>query len=176
MLILAVSAFCLTSVDTATRLARYMFQEFFTNPGETRENMPGWKKVVTNPYVATAITVVAGVALGMTGYAKIWALFGAANQLLAALGLLAVCCWLGKIGRNNKMFYFPMFFMLIVTLTSLVFTIKAQVVGIMAGGEGVVWCYVRGIIGVLLVILAIDLVVEGIRALGRNKKAAQAAE
>ena len=91
MLILAVSAFCLTSVDTATRLARYMFQEFFTNPGETRENMAGWKKVVTNPYVATAITVVAGVALGMTGYAKIWALFGAANQLLAALGLLAVC-------------------------------------------------------------------------------------
>ena len=109
MLILAVSAFCLTSVDTATRLARYMFQEFFTNPGETRETMPGWKKVLTNPYVATAITVVAGVALGMTGYAKIWALFGAANQLLAALGLLAVCCWLGKIGRNNKMFYFPMF-------------------------------------------------------------------
>ena len=72
MLILAVSAFCLTSVDTATRLARYMFQEFFTAPGESRENMPGWKKVVTNPYVATAITVVAGVALGMTGYAKIW--------------------------------------------------------------------------------------------------------
>ena len=46
--------------------------------------------------------------------------------------------------------------------------------GIIAGGEGVVWCYIRGIIGALLVILAIDLVVEGIRALGRNKKAAQA--
>lgn len=57
--------------------------------------------------VATLITVVLGIALGMTGYAKIWALFGAANQLLAALGLLAVCCWLGKIGRNNKMFYIP---------------------------------------------------------------------
>ena len=152
-----------------------MFQEFFTAPGETRENMPGWKKVLTNPYVATAITVVAGVALGMTGYAKIWALFGAANQLLAALGLLAVCCWLGKIGRNNKMFYFPMFFMLIVTLTSLVFTIKAQVVGIMAGGQGVVWFYIRGIIGVLLVILAIDLVVEGIKALAAQAKQRTAA-
>ena len=174
MLILAVSAFCLTSVDTATRLARYMFQEFFTAPGESRENMPGWKKVVTNPYVATAITVVAGVALGMTGYAKIWALFGAANQLLAALGLLAVCCWLGKIGRNNKMFYFPMFFMLIVTLTSLVFTIKAQFVGIAAGGEGVAWFYIRAIIAILLVVLAIVLVVEGIQALSRNKKAAAA--
>ena len=120
--------------------------------------------------MSTAITVVAGVALGMTGYAKIWALFGAANQLLAALGLLAVCCWLGKIGRNNKMFYFPMFFMLIVTLTSLGFTIKAQIAGIAAGGEGVAWFYIRGIIAVLLVILAIDLVVEGIKALSAQKK------
>ena len=170
MLILAVSAFCLTSVDTATRLARYMFQELFTPVGKDAKDLTGWRKVITNPYVATAITVVAGVALGLTGYAKIWALFGAANQLLAALGLLAVCCWLGKIGRNNKMFYFPMFFMLIVTLTSLVFTIKAQVVGIMAGGDGAVWCYIRGIIGVLLVILAIDLVVEGVKALSAQKK------
>ena len=170
MLILAVSAFCLTSVDTATRLARYMFQELFTPDGKDAKDLTGWRKVITNPYVSTAITVVAGVALGLTGYAKIWALFGAANQLLAALGLLAVCCWLGKVGRNNKMFYFPMFFMLVVTLTSLVFTIKAQVAGIIAGGEGVVWFYIRGIIGVLLVILAIDLVVEGIKALSAQKK------
>ena len=176
MLILAVSAFCLTSVDTATRLARYMFAEFFLEPGQTRDDLTGWKKAITNPYVATAITVVAGVALGMTGYAKIWALFGAANQLLAALGLLAVCCWLGKIGRSNKMFYFPMFFMLVVTLTSLAFTIKAQIAGIIAGGQGVVWFYIRGIIGVLLVVLAIVLVVEGIQALSRNKKAAAKAE
>ena len=174
MLILAVSAFCLTSVDTATRLARYMFAEFFVEPGQSRDDLTGWKKVITNPYVATAITVVAGVALGLTGYAKIWALFGAANQLLAALGLLAVCCWLGKVGRNNKMFYFPMFFMLIVTLTSLVFTIKAQFVGIAAGGEGVAWFYIRAIIAILLVVLAIVLVVEGIQALSRNKKAAAA--
>ena len=170
MLILAVSAFCLTSVDTATRLARYMFQELFTPVGQDSKSLTGWRKVITNPYVATAITVVAGVALGLTGYAKIWALFGAANQLLAALGLLAVCCWLGKIGRNNKMFYFPMFFMLVVTLTSLAFTIKTQITGIIAGGEGVAWFYIRGIIGVLLVILAIDLVVEGVKALSAQKK------
>ena len=170
MLILAVSAFCLTSVDTATRLARYMFQELFTPAGQDSKSLTGWRKVITNPYVATAITVVAGVALGLTGYAKIWALFGAANQLLAALGLLAVCCWLGKIGRNTKMFYFPRFFMLVVTLTSLAFTIKTQITGIIAGGEGVVWFYIRGIIGVLLVILAIDLVVEGVKALSAQKK------
>ena len=172
MLILAVSAFCLTSVDTATRLARYMFAELFTPVGKTTDDLTGWRKVITNPFVATGITVVAGVVLGLTGYAKIWALFGAANQLLAALGLLAVCCWLGKIGRNNKMFYIPMAFMLVVTLTSLAFTIKAQFVGIMAGGEGVVWFYIRAIFGVLLVILAIDLVVQGVKALSAQKKTA----
>ena len=170
MLILAVSAFCLTSVDTATRLARYMFQELFTPVGQDSKSLTGWRKVITNPYVATVITVVAGVALGLTGYAKIWALFGAANQLLVALALLAVCCWLGKIGRNNKLSYFPMFFMLVVTLTSLAFTIKTQITSIIAGGEGVAWFYIRGIIGVLLVILAIDLVVEGVKALSAQKK------
>ncbi len=170
MLILAVSAFCLTSLDTATRLARYMFQEFWVKPGEDPKNLTGARKVLTNPYVATAITVVIGIALGMTGYAKIWALFGAANQLLAALGLLAVAAWLGKIGRNNKMFLFPMAFMLIVTLTSLVFTIITQV-NLITSGADVTWGIVRGVIAVLLIILAIDLVVEGVKTLSKQAKA-----
>ena len=170
LLILAVSAFCLTSLDTATRLARYMFQEFWMKPGETMADMTGARKVLTNPYVSTAITVVLGVALGMTGYAKIWALFGAANQLLAALGLLAVAAWLGKIGRNNKMFYIPMVFMLLVTLTSLVFTIITQV-NLVTSGADVTWGIVRGVIAVLLIILAIDLVVEGVKALSKQSKA-----
>lgn len=170
LLILAVSAFCLTSLDTATRLARYMFQEFWMKPGESIKDMTGARKVLTNPYVSTAITVVIGIALGMTGYAKIWALFGAANQLLAALGLLAVAAWLGKIGRNNKMFLFPMAFMLIVTLTSLVFTIITQV-GLITSGTDVTWGIVRGIIAVLLIILAIDLVVEGVKTLSKQTKA-----
>jgi len=174
LLILAVSAFCLTSLDTATRLARYMFQEFWMKPGESIKDMTGARKVLTNPYVSTAITVVLGVALGMTGYAKIWALFGAANQLLAALGLLAVAAWLGKIGRNNKMFYFPMAFMLIVTLTSLVFTIKAQI-GLITTGADVTWGVIRAVIAVLLIILAIDLVIEGVKALSKQAKAKTAA-
>ena len=174
LLILAVSAFCLTALDTATRLARYMFQEFWMKPGENIKDMTGARKVLTNPYVSTAITVVLGVALGMTGYAKIWALFGAANQLLAALGLLAVAAWLGKIGRNNKMFYFPMAFMLIVTLTSLVFTIKAQI-GLITTGADVTWGVIRAVIAVLLIILAIDLVIEGVKALSKQAKAKTAA-
>ena len=160
MLVLAVSVFCLTSLDTATRLARYMFQEFWLEDGETPEDVTDGRRILVNPIFATAVTVVLGIALGMTGYAKIWPLFGAANQLLAALGLIAVCAWLGNIGRNNKMFFIPMCFMLVVTVVSLIQTIIAKVT---AGGD--VWNYIQALIAVLLVVLAIVLAVIAFRTL-----------
>lgn len=168
MLILAVSAFCLTSLDTATRLARYMFQEFWLEPGQTYEDAKGFKKVLTNPYVATIITVVAGVALGMTGYAKIWPLFGAANQLLAALGLIAVATWLGKVGKNNKMFFIPMAFMLVVTIVSLIQTILVKVAAIQAGTD-FGWNIILVALAILLIILAIVLAIDGVRSLTAKK-------
>ena len=164
MLILAVSAFCLTSLDTATRLARYMFQEFWLEPGQTYKDATGIKGILTNPYVATIITVVLGIALGMTGYAKIWPLFGAANQLLAALGLLAVAAWLGKMGKNNKMFLLPMAFMLVVTIVSLIQTIISNVTN-----AADIWNWIRAAIAALLVVLAGVLAVEGVNTL-RNQK------
>lgn len=168
MLILAVSAFCLTSLDTATRLARYMFQEFWLEPGQTYEDAKGIKKVLTNPYAATIITVVAGVALGMTGYAKIWPLFGAANQLLAALGLIAVATWLGKVGKNNKMFLIPMAFMLVVTIVSLIQTIIAKVGAIQAGTD-FGWNIALVVLAILLVVLAIVLAIDGVKSLTAKK-------
>ena len=157
-------------LDTATRLARYMFQEFWLKPGQTYKEATGFKAILTNPVVATAITVVLGVGLGMTGYSKIWPLFGAANQLLAALALLAVCAWLGNIGKNNKMFYIPMIFMLIVTLTSLAQTISTQV-GKITAGAATDWApYAQAILGVLLFILAIVLAVEGCMTIFGKKK------
>lgn len=172
LLVLTYSAFCLTSLDTATRLARFMFQEFWLEPGQTAADVKeGWKKVAVNPYFATAITVVLGILLGMTGYSKIWGLFGAANQLLAALGLLAVATWLGNIGNNNKMFLLPMAFMMIVTICSLILTVKNQI-GLIAKGGADWGPYAQTILGILLIILAIVLVVEGIMTLaGKNDKA-----
>ena len=172
LLVLTVSVFCLTSLDTATRLARYMFQEFWLEPGQTYKDATGYKKVLTNPFVATFITVALGIGLGLTGYANIWPLFGASNQLLAALGLLAVATWLGKEGKNNKMFLFPMAFMLVVTIVSLCFTLKANLAGIALGGEGVVWFYVRAILAALLVILAVVLAINGIKTMAAQKKEA----
>ena len=163
MLVLAVSAFCLTSLDTATRLARYMFQEFWLEPGQTYKDVTGIKKTLTNPYVATIITVVLGVTLGMKGYDKIWPLFGAANQLLAALGLLAVAAWLGKMGKNNKMFLFPMAFMLVVTIVSLCQTIITNVKNAVD-----MWNWIRAGLGTLLVILAVVLAVEGVQTIRKQ--------
>ena len=176
LLVLTYSAFCLTSLDTATRLARFMLQEFWIDgtKGETPENVTGYKKVLANPYVATVITVVLGVLLGLNGYGKIWALFGSANQLLAALGLLAVATWLGNSGRDNKMFLFPMAFMLCVTIASLAINTKTQLANIAKGGAD--WGpYAQVVIGVLLIVLAIVLAVEGVTTIVKvykNKKAA----
>ena len=172
LLILAVSAFCLTSLDTATRLARYMFQEFWLKPGETYKDATGFKKTLCNPFVATAITVVLGVGLGLGGYSTIWPLFGAANQLLAALALLAVCAWLGNIGRNNKMFYFPMFFMLVVTLCSLLQTAMAKVKVITAGGATTA-PVIQLVLAVVLFVLAIVLAIEGVQTIFGKKQAAK---
>ena len=171
LLVLTYSAFCLTSLDTATRLARFMFQEFFLEPGQTVDDVKeGWKKVAVNPYFATIITVILGIALGMTGYGKIWGLFGAANQLLAGIGLLAVATWLSNVGKNNKMFLFPMGFMIIVTICSLCVTVKNQVGMIAAGGAD--WGpYAQAILAVLLIVLAVILVIEGIQTLTKKKSA-----
>lgn len=172
LLVLAYSAFCLTSLDTATRLGRFMFQEFWLDAakGETPENVSGYKKVLSNPYFATIITVIMGILLGMNGYAKIWALFGSANQLLAALGLLAVATWLGKAGRKNKMLLIPMVFMMLVTISSLFLNTKSQLAVIIAGGAD--WGpYVQVFFGVMLMILAVVLVIEGFATLSKKKQA-----
>ena len=163
LLILTYSAFCLTSLDTATRLARFMFQEFWLDAekGETPQTVTGFKKFLTNPYVATIITVIAGIVLGLTGYAKIWALFGSANQLLAALALMAIAAWLGNIGKNNKMIFIPMIFMLIVTISSLVINTIGQFKAVAAPDAG--WGpWAQIIIGILLIVLAIFLAIEGV--------------
>ena len=171
LLVLTVSVFCLTSLDTATRLARYMFQEFWLNPGETYKDATGFKAVLTNPFVATLITVVLGIGLGLGGYSTIWPLFGAANQLLAALALLAVCAWLGNIGKNNKMFYIPMLFMLVVTLTSLAQTAKAKLDVISAAGASTA-PVVQLVLAVILFVLALILAIEGFQTIFGGKKPA----
>ncbi len=175
LLVLTYSAFCLTSLDTATRLARFMFQEFWidSTKGETVDNVSGAKKFFSNPYVATIITVVLGIFLGLNGYEKIWALFGSANQLLAAIGLLAVATWLGNIGKKKAMVTIPMLFMLCVTISSLIINTVKQF-DVIRSGEADWGPWVQAIVGILLVVLAVVLAIEGITTIVNHSKAKKA--
>lgn len=114
-----------------------MLQEFFLEKDQKPSDLQGPKRIITHPVVATVVTVVLGMALATVGYEKVWGLFGAANQLLAVLALLAVCAWLGNIGKSNRMIYIPMMFMLAATLTSLLFTMGGRIGDLASGFDGV---------------------------------------
>ncbi|KUK42202.1 MAG: Carbon starvation protein CstA, partial [Thermovirga lienii] len=145
--LLALNSFLLTSLDTATRLARYQFQEFFD--------------MKVNRYVATAVGVVFALALlyyktgGVPAWKLIWPVFGASNQLVAALALLALAVWV-KLGlkKNNAFAMYPFFFMIATTMAALLFLIKANIKNPLLSG-----------ISILLIILAVMLVKEAKDAL-----------
>ncbi|MCI9068493.1 MAG: carbon starvation protein A [Lachnospiraceae bacterium] len=174
LLTLAVSVFALTSLDTGTRLSRFMFSELFLKDGEsTYKDATGIRKVLAHPLVGTAMMVIIGCVLGGLSLSQIWGLFGAANQLLAGIALMAVAAWLGNVGKNNKMFYIPMVFMLAATLTSLVITVKTKI-GMIGGGTAAWGDWFQLLFAAAMAILAIVLVVEGIqtfRAQAAKKKA-----
>ena len=171
LLTLAVSVFALTSLDTGTRLSRFMFSELFLKEDEaTWKDASGVRKVLAHPLFGTTFMVVIGCILGGLKLSAIWALFGAANQLLAGIALLAVCAWLGEVGKNNKMFFIPMVFMLCATLTSLVQTIIKKF-GLVGSGEAVWGDYFQLVFALAMAVLAVILVIEGIQTFQKQKKA-----
>ena len=153
---LAINSFILTSLDTATRLTRYQIQELTDNK--------------MGKYTATTIVVVAAVGLlliktvGPNGtpipaWQAIWPIFGAANQLVAALALLAIGVWVVKSsGKNANFIMYPMWFMLITTIAALVIMIKEQMAAAHPN-------YLLAGVSVVLMILAVLMVKESMAAI-----------
>lgn len=103
------NAFILTTLDTATRVARYVTHELFK---------------IKNRYLATLIIVIAGGALTISGQgARIWAVFGASNQLVGALALFVLSVWLLSNGKNMYFTLLPAVFMLLTTIGALVYLV-----------------------------------------------------
>ena len=112
-----VVAFAMTTLDSGTRLMRYNIEAL----GSTFKIKP-----LKNRYLSSLIGIIAigyfalmkigGAPAGMT----LWELFGTTNQLLAALGLLAISVYLFEIRRKSIYFTIPMGFMLVITLTAMV--------------------------------------------------------
>jgi carbon starvation protein len=153
--LLALSTFILTTLDTATRLGRYVFEEFF------RLKNVRWRylsTVATLVLPTTFILITLKDAGGnpIPAWKAIWPVFGATNQLLAGLVLLVVAVWLKKTGKRAGFVIGPMVFMNVMTLAALVLLLrqyKFSAVGIIAG---------------ILLLLGLILVVEAYRTVKRT--------
>lgn len=93
---------------------------------------------------------------------------------LAGIALMAVAAWLGEVGKNNKMFFFPMAFMLCATITSLIITVKSKlaILGSASWGD-----WFQLIFAASMIILAIILIMESVKTFraqaGRKVKATE---
>jgi len=150
---LAISAFALTTLDTATRLGRFLLQELLEN--EEGKNTG----VLGSRYFATFVTITAAMVLTFSGkQGELWPLFGASNQLLASVALLAVTVWLAKIQRKNWFVKYPMYFMFSVTLTA--FALKVQQYGWGANKNLPLM-----VISIMLLVLSIILIISAWRSM-----------
>ena len=127
LMVVLVISFAATTLDTATRIQRFIISEI---GGATKIN------ILTNKYLATAIAVIPAIILALwsvpdpvTGELKkagwiLWPIFGASNQMLAALILMVLTIYFYKKGKNILPLFIPMIFVMSIALISL--SMKAQ--------------------------------------------------
>jgi carbon starvation protein len=150
--LLALSAFILTTLDTATRLGRYVFEELFDLKG-VHSRYLSTLATLALPVVFVLITLKDANGKPIPAWRAIWPAFGASNQLLAGLVALVIAVWLKKTGRKSGFIIGPMLFMNIVTISALVLLLrqhKLSIVGIIAG---------------VLLLLALILIVEACKTI-----------
>ena len=167
---MCVSALALTSLDSVARIGRMSFQELFYGDTTDTSKMPGWQKVLTNKYFATIITLFFGYLLTLGGYNNIWPLFGSANQLLAALVLIALAVFLKTTGRTGRTLYIPMFVMLAVTFTALIQKTIALVSNIAGGQATFLVDGLQFIVAILLMVLGVLVAFSCLKKLFTAKK------
>lgn len=166
-----VSALALTSLDAVARIGRMSFQEFFEV--DRNETPSGILRFLTNKYTATVITLLGGYLLSLGGYNNIWPLFGSANQLLAAMVLIALSVFLKVTGRKGFMLYVPMTLMLIVTMTSLGMSIYNICMKLFVNGGFVFMTDgLQLIVAILLVVLGLLIAFSSGRKLVEKPKTA----
>ena len=169
---MCVSALALTSLDSVARIGRMSFQELFYGDTTDPAKMPGWQKLLTNKYFATVITLFFGYLLTLGGYNNVWPLFGSANQLLAALVLIALAVFLKTTGRTGWTLYIPMFTMLAVTFTALVQKTIALIKNMAAGQATFLVDGLQFIVAILLMVLGVMVALSCLKKLFTVKKEA----
>jgi len=120
--ILLVEGFVITTLDAAVRLNRYLFEELwsilFKKP----------KPFLKNYWFNSLITVIFMFILAYSNaFSVLWPIFGTANQLLAALGLITAASWLVLKGKKYLFALFPALFMLATTITALIILLMGYI-------------------------------------------------
>lgn len=165
---MCVSALALTTLDSVGRIGRMCFQELFTS-GKPEE-MSGLQKVLTNKYFATVITLFFGYLLCLGGYMNVWPLFGAANQLCAALVFISLSVFLKVTGRQGWMLYVPMGFMFAATMNALAMSIYGIVNKLVTGAPfGMLTDGLQLVVAIALIILALLIATNGLKTLCGSK-------
>lgn len=154
--LLALSTFLLTTLDTATRLGRYIFQEYF---GLKNKGSRYFSTIITLivPTVFSLITLRDAKRAIVPAWKAIWPVFGTSNQLLAALTLLVLAVWLAKKKIKNWFVFWPMIFMFVITIWALAILIRQY------GFSAV------GLIAMVLFVLAVALAGESFFIIVRKK-------
>jgi carbon starvation protein len=161
---LTVCAFALTSLDTTCRLGRFAWQDLFARIVKPASQTGGTYKFITNKWLASAIAGGLGVYMALTGgvFTAIWAAFGAANQMLAAVALITACVFSTNILRSGQKCWItliPAFFLWITVFAAMIWYIF--VVGPTASPLTLGFM-------VILIILAVILLIEALSALKRG--------
>lgn len=155
--LLALSTFILTTLDTATRLGRYIFEEFFQLRAGAARYLATLATLAL-PTVFALITLKDAQGQPIPAWKAIWPVFGATNQLLAGLTLLVLAVWLRKLGKRIGFLIGPLVFMTVATLYALVLLIQQY--GLSA----------IGLIAVVLLVMALLLIAESFRTIRFGNK------
>jgi carbon starvation protein len=129
--------------------------------------------IFRNVHIGTIIASILGIILVLTGWWQyLWVLFGGANQLMASLALMLVTAYLMSEKKPSAWAFYPMIFMFITTVAALLYTSYGLLKKVFTGavqGEALIGNTLMGLVGFFLVIAALMLGFEGVKAFGRYR-------
>ncbi|MCA9396078.1 MAG: carbon starvation protein A [Candidatus Omnitrophica bacterium] len=149
--VLGLNAFILTTLDSATRITRYLTSEVFG---------------INNKYLATGVVVLIGGGLALSGqWVVLWPAFGASNQLIAAIALLITTCWLMNRGKSFRFVLIPAVLMMITTMGAFTYQLKQALTSHSGKPD---WMLVS--LTAVLIILGTVVFAEALRVMAKKRK------
>lgn len=164
MIAVIVVSFAATTLDSATRIQRYIICEV-----SDIVKIPALGKTHVATIIAVGSAALLAFVSGGTGGMILWPVFGTANQMLAGLVLLVITVYLLKRGVNSIYALLPMLFLVVITTWAL-FIKFFEFGGNVLAGKSVTQNVVLCLISIILLVLEIWMIIESVIAYSSRKK------